>query len=132
MVDSFACARARVRGGLGRAMNMGKIRIRRACTVYEKPRPARQVLAEALGISTDQAGEAMLALIKAGYGIAPMNPTNGMLRDGMEATTPPSGHEQVITAIGKLRIRWQAMLRQGTEMALSRKYLDGGQDENSD
>jgi hypothetical protein len=95
----------------------------RAAPVYEKPKSARLVLARAMGISTDEAGDALTALIQGGYGIAPRNPTNGMLIAYMEALTPPSNHESVVTAIGKARVRWQAMLAQGTEMAMSRKRL---------
>jgi hypothetical protein len=95
----------------------------RSAPVYEKPRPARLILARALGISTDEAGDALAALIQGGYGIGPRNPTNGMLVAYMEALTPPTNHESVITAIGKARVRWQAMLAQGTEMAMSRKRL---------
>lgn len=101
------------------------VRERPRCTlsVYEKPLPARLVIAQALNISTDEAAKVLSALIKGGYGVAPRNPTNGMLAAYMEATTPPRGHEPVITAIGKARARWQAMLEQGTAMAMSLKYL---------
>jgi hypothetical protein len=95
----------------------------RSAPVYEKPLAARLILARAMGISTDEAGDALTALIQGGYGIAPRNPTNGMLIAYMEALTPPSSHESVVTAIGKARVRWQAMLAQGTEMAMSRKRL---------
>lgn len=91
--------------------------------VYEKPRPARELIAKALSISTDKAGLVISALIEGGYGIAPRNPTNGMLAAYLEALTPPTRHEAVITAIGKARLRWQAMLEQGTAMAMSRKSL---------
>ncbi len=97
--------------------------VRRSMTVYEKPQPARLVLARALGISDDEAGLAIAALIEGGYGVAPRNPTNGMLAAYLEALTPPTGHEQVITAISKARLRWQAMLSQGTAMAMSRKFI---------
>jgi len=96
----------------------------RSFPVYEKPPPARVVLAKSLGITVDEAAEAMVALAEAGYGIAPRNPTNGMLVAYLEALTPPSGHEQVVTAIGKARVRWQAMLEQGTAMSLSRRSID--------
>jgi hypothetical protein len=99
---------------------------RLSATVYEKPQPARLILARALGISDDEAGLALVALVEGGYGVAPRNPTNGMLAAYLEALTPPTGHEAVITAIGKARARWQAMLEQGTGMALSRKFLAKG------
>jgi len=73
--------------------------------------------------STTLTSAALRALVKGGYGIGPRNPTNGMLVGYMEALTPPRGYEQVITAIGKARVRWQAMLAHGTEMALSRKFM---------
>ena len=95
----------------------------RAQSIYEKPPPARLAIARALGVSTDEAGLVISALIEAGYGVAPRQPTNGMLVAYMEATTPPKGHESVVTAIGKARVRWQAMLEQGTAMAMSVKRL---------
>jgi hypothetical protein len=91
--------------------------------IYDKPLPAREVLANALNISTDEAGEIMTALIEGGYGIAPRWPTNGMLAAYLEATDPPKHHESVITALGKARKRWQAMLAQGTAMAMSYKHV---------
>lgn len=97
---------------------------RTTLSVYPKPRPALNVLAKALSISTEEARNAMVALIEAGYGIAPREPTNGMLAACIEATTPARGHEAIITAISKGRVRWQAMLEQGTAMALSRKYIE--------
>ena len=96
---------------------------RRQTAIYDKPLPARLILARALGISTDEAGLALSALIEGGYGIAPRLPTNGMLCAYIEATYPATRHEAVITAISKARIRWQAMLEQGTAMAMSTKHL---------
>lgn len=106
----------------------------RRLSVYEKPLPARLLLARALGISVDEAGLALSALIEGGYGIAPRNPTNGMLAAYIEATAPARNHEAIITAISKARIRWQAMLEQGTAMAMSLKYVpaQGGVTEGGD
>jgi hypothetical protein len=81
-------------------------------------------LAEALGITPDEAQDGLAALVKGGFGIAPINPTNGMLVAYLEALTPPLGHEQVVTAIGKARVRWKAMITQGIERSLSRKVFD--------
>jgi hypothetical protein len=91
--------------------------------LFESPPPARVILARALGITVDEAAQAIVALVEGGYGIAPRNPTNGMLVAYLEALTPPTGHEQVVTALGKARVRWQAMLAQGTAMSLSKKLL---------
>lgn len=96
---------------------------RKTLSVYEKPLPARLILARALGVSTDEAGLALAVLIEGGYGIAPRLPTNGMLAAYIEATAPARNHEAIITAIGKARVRWQAMLEQGTAMAMSLKYV---------
>lgn len=99
-------------------------RVRRASlSVYEKPVPAVMVLAGAAGVTVDQARAVLVALVEAGYGIAPRQPTNGMLAAYIEATTPPKHHEAVITAIGKARVRWTAMLAQGTAMALSFRHV---------
>jgi hypothetical protein len=87
------------------------------------------VLSEELGITVEEAGNIITALIKNGYGVAPVNPTNGMLAGYLEALTPPVGHEQVMTAIGKARVRWQAMLHHGCKMAMSLKRIP---DETSD
>lgn len=100
---------------------------RKALGVYDKPLPARLILARALGVTADEAGLALVALVEGGYGIAPRLPTNGMLAAYLEATTPPRNHEAVITAIGKARARWQAMLEQGTAMSLSRRYIRSAQ-----
>jgi hypothetical protein len=100
---------------------------RASLSVYAKPRPARLVLAHALGISVEEAGRAISALIEGGYGVAPRNPTNGMLAAYIEATEPPKHHEGVITAIGKARVRWQAMMEQGMAMAMSRKCIPRGE-----
>jgi hypothetical protein len=93
-------------------------------TVFEKPKPARSILAAECGLSDDEAMAVLRALVRGGYGIAPRNPTNGMLAGYLEATEPPKHHEATITAIGKARVRWQAMLAHGTEMALSWKFMD--------
>lgn len=92
-------------------------------SVYDKPPPAVGVLAKAMGVSRSKAIEGLRALIEAGYGIGPREPTNGMLAAYIETTTPPRHHQAVITAVGKARARWQAMLAHGTEMAFSRKYV---------
>lgn len=106
--------------------NKSATRYRPQPTIYDKPKPARIILAKALNITVDEAKLALIALVEGGYGIAPRNPTNGMLAGYIEATIPPKHHEAVITAIGKARVRWQAMLQHGTEMAMSLKYTDVG------
>ena len=87
------------------------------------PLPAKIVLARAMGSSVEEAGKLLSALIVGGYGIAPREPSNGMLKGYIEATCPPTNHEQIMTAIGKARLRWQAMLDSGTAMAMSVKYI---------
>jgi len=96
--------------------------VRKSLSVYPKPIPARSVLM-ATGLTYDQAENALRALAEAGYGVAPREPTNGMLAAYIEATAPPKHHEAVITAIGKARARWSAMLEQGHAMAMSRKFM---------
>ena len=91
-------------------------------SIFEPPEPARVVLARALGITIDEAGLGLAALIEGGYGLGPRNPTNGMFAAYIESTCPARGHQRIITAISKAKLRWQAMLEQGTAMAMSLKY----------
>ena len=93
--------------------------------VYESAQvPAIVVLAEAIGCDEKTSLDYLRSLAKAGYFIAPQVPTNSMLLAyfesyGTQAINPAT----VIHNIGKARLRWQAMGREGTEMAMSRKFI---------
>jgi hypothetical protein len=98
----------------------------RSADVYARTRPAIAVMADALGCDFEHAGDALRALVEAGYFIAPRIPSDPMLYGyfmayGQQAWSPRT----VIQNIGKARLRWQAMGQSGTALALSRKFLVG-------
>ena len=76
-------------------------------------------MAEKLGVEPEAVREAIIELAKAGYVIAPREPTNAMLVAYLESY----GHtaksvDGVITAVGKARQRWKAMAESGMRAAL--------------
>lgn len=88
--------------------------------------PAPLVLAEALGLTFDQAIAGLRALSKEGYAIAPRIPTNSMLAAYCYAYgSPPQRVEGVMVQLGKARKRWRAMAAAGTRVALSRRARAG-------
>lgn len=99
-------------------------RRRDANPVFDEVRPAIEVLAEALGISTHDAREALRAVVLAGYVIGPREPTNAMLVAYITSYGPmPVNPSTVVTAVGKARSRWRAMAEQATAMTLSTKRV---------
>jgi hypothetical protein len=90
--------------------------------VYDRPEPAIDVLKAALCIDGYSARKALSALVKAGYFIAPRDPTNAMLDAYIGAYGLIPRHPRtIIIGIGKARKRWAAMGQKGTAMALSVK-----------
>jgi hypothetical protein len=92
--------------------------------IHDSPPPAAAVISEIIGCDQKVANKALLALVKAGYVIAPREPTNAMFEAylssyGACASTPNS----IVIAIGKARKRWKAMALSGTRMVLSLKHL---------
>lgn len=78
------------------------------------PPSALRVIALSVGIEMEAAREIVRALAKAGYVVAPMEPTNSMFAAYLEALNmPPTRHETAIRSIGKARKRWKAMAQAG-------------------
>lgn len=89
--------------------------------IIAQPSSAIQIVAAALGISRDEAKVAILSLVKAGFVVAPMEPTNSMFAAYIEALGQPTKrHETAIRNIGKARRRWKAMAQAGVAVAVSR------------
>jgi hypothetical protein len=87
--------------------------------VYEPPEPALKVLMKEMSVSAHGAKRALRALVKAGYIVAPMKPTNAMLDAYLcSYGQPPSTTHSVIIGVGKARIRWEAMATVGLKMAM--------------
>ena len=102
--------------------------------VYDAPECASDVVARTIDITPRQARKALVALVRAGYVIAPREPSNAMLdayiRSYGAVSMRPSG---IITGIGKARKRWSAMATQGVKIALSMKRSFGdGRDDDRD
>lgn len=95
--------------------------------IYERPaRSARDVLAEALNITAAQATDGLIALLRAGFYIGPIEPTNSMLEAYLSAMKPaPKRTLSILNAIGKARRRWKAMAEAGNRVAMSR-FSEGG------
>lgn len=95
--------------------------------IYDAPEPAIAVMARAAGVTHEEARNLLIALVRAGYFVAPRQPINAMLDAYLNSYgTPPSTTHSAITGIGKARKRWAAMGTAGTKMALSTKRCDGG------
>jgi hypothetical protein len=93
----------------------------RNCPIYDHARSAVPVMAEIAGVDHDRAHEMLVGLVKAGFVIAPREPSDGMLGAYVAALGKPSKHFSVIIHnLGKARRRWAAMAGVGTRMALSR------------
>ena len=77
------------------------------------------IFVEKLGADKEAVREAIIELARAGYVIAPREPTNAMLVAYLESyghtATSVGG---VITAVGKARQRWKAMADSGMRAAL--------------
>lgn len=95
--------------------------------VYPVCRPAIDVLREAANLTQHDARAALRALVKAGYVVAPREPTNSMLDAYMHALrSQPSTTRSCILNVAKARKRWLAMGGAGTQVAMSTLRLNGG------
>lgn len=92
--------------------------------LFDSPCPAIPILAQAAECTEEQARAGILALVRAGYVIAPREPTNGMIFAYLETYTQPTQPESVIQGAAKARRRWKAMAESGCRMALSAKHID--------
>jgi hypothetical protein len=78
-------------------------------------------MAAIAGVDHARAHEMLAQLVKAGFAIAPREPSDGMLGAYIAALGQPSRHYHVIIHnIGKARRRWAAMAAAGTKLALTR------------
>lgn len=89
--------------------------------ISQLPSPLK-VIAESIGISSGEARTVILALIRSGFVLAPLEPTNSMFSAYIEALQNPTRrHQTAIRNIAKARKRWKAMAQAGLAVALSRK-----------
>ena len=92
----------------------------RAPEILNQPPAAKEVMAAAIGITLDDAHAILVALAKAGFVIAPLEPTNAMFAAYMEALSAKATRRDTIIAnIGKARRRWKAMAECGMKIAFS-------------
>ena len=93
--------------------------------IIAMPHSALRVIALSVGIEIDDARRIVKALAKAGFVVAPMEPTNSMFAAYVEALGAPSRrHTTVIQNLGKARKRWRAMATAGLAVVFSNFYDD--------
>ena len=98
---------------------------RRNPEIIAQPHSALRVIALSIGIEIEEARVIVRALAKAGFVVAPMEPTNSMFVAYMEALAMPSKrHETIIQNVGKARKRWKAMAQAGLAVTFS-NHADG-------
>lgn len=96
----------------------------RAPQIIAEPGCATQIMADTGLISRDDARAVLTALIKAGFIVAPLEPTNSMFEAYMTAMKPHARTRRtIICNIGKARLRWKAMANAGMKVAFSRLAL---------
>lgn len=94
---------------------------RRHGNLLTQPEEAAAILARELGVTEEQVRSAYVSLIKAGYAIAPIEPTNAMMLAYVNSYGQvPSSPEAAITTFTKARRRWQAMVRMANAHLMSR------------
>lgn len=99
----------------------------RAPEIIEQPPCAKDVMTETGIVSRDGAHAILVALAKAGFVIAPLEPTNAMFEAYMTALgRPAKTRETIITNIGKARQRWKAMAQMGMKVTFSSRMAGGG------
>lgn len=93
----------------------------RAPEIIEEPPCAAEIAAAAGGITTDTARDIFRALVKAGFIVAPLEPTNSMFDAYIGALQQPAvNYKSVVANVGKARKRWKAMATAGMAVAFSR------------
>lgn len=99
--------------------------------ILAKPPCAIDVFAKATGIEYGVVRIGLVALAKAGYVIAPLEPTNSMFSAYMTALRPTAKNpDTIIRNIGKARHRWRAMAAAGMKVSFSTKALVAQLDEH--
>lgn len=93
--------------------------------IIAQPPSALRVIALSIGVEIEDARQVVRALAKAGFVIAPMEPTNSMFGAYMDALkSPPVRYETVIANVGKARKRWKAMAQAGVAVVFSDAMLE--------
>ena len=94
---------------------------RRHGNLLPEPEEAAAIMAKALGVTEEQVRMAYVEVIRAGYAIAPVEPTNAMMLAYVNSYGQlPQSAESTITAFTKARRRWQAMARMANAHFMSR------------
>lgn len=92
----------------------------KAPEIIEQPAHAKSLIVGAGGVTAETAERILVALAKAGYVVAPLEPTNSMLEAYIAALgMPASNYRSVIWNVGKARRRWKAMAAAGMKIAFS-------------
>lgn len=92
--------------------------------VYDVPDTLMKILVEEVGLDHEKAVEALRALIKGGWAVCPIEPTNSMILAYMKALgTPPKRRETILFNTKKCKKRWQAMVQEGLNFAFSTKEI---------
>lgn len=92
---------------------------------------AIDVFARATGVDHKLVRSGLIALARAGFVVAPREPTNSMFDAYLRALrTLPTNPSTVVRNIGKARLRWKAMAEAGMKIALSTKALVAQLDEH--
>ena len=90
--------------------------------IIASPPCVTEVMAHAGCISEGHAYKILIGLAKAGFVVAPLEPTNSMFDAYMLALNMPAKTRKTIIAnIGKARQRWKAMAKAGMKVAFSKQ-----------
>lgn len=86
---------------------------------------AKDIMTRAVPISRHDAHLLLQALAKAGFVVAPLEPTNAMFDAYMHALNyPASTPKTIIINVGKARRRWKAMALVGMKIAFSERKAE--------
>lgn len=87
--------------------------------LLQGPIAACRALSDALGITTAAARGGIQALLRAGWVVAPREPTNQMLAASVNATAVSRHPLKLVNAVAKARLRWKAMALEGSKAAMA-------------
>lgn len=100
--------------------------------ILDVPRSPVTILVEQLGVSEYSARQAIISILKEGWCLAPVEPSNSMLVAYAEALSPPQRLGQIASSFGKARRRWRAMALEANKLALSPTYAAAHEGGNVD
>jgi len=89
--------------------------------LLRQPVAACVALSSVLGISPAAARGGIQGLLRAGWIVAPREPTNLMLAASVTATKASTNPLRLVNAVAKARLRWKAMALEGSKAAMSDK-----------